>query len=59
MLSLDAGFMYGAICRWRYYTATNHAYTENNVNMSTMAETMSHLVTYCAASGLPHRVCKP
>ena len=39
VLSLDAGFMYGDVPR-RYYTASESAHLENNVNMSTMAETM-------------------
>lgn len=39
VLSLDAGFMYGDVPR-RYYTAGESAHLEDNVNMSTMAETM-------------------
>ncbi|MFZ1474748.1 MAG: aldehyde ferredoxin oxidoreductase C-terminal domain-containing protein, partial [Anaerolineae bacterium] len=39
VLSLDAGFMYGDVPR-RYYTAGESAHIEDNVNMSTLAETM-------------------
>ena len=39
VLSLDAGFMYGDVPR-RYFTAGESAHIEDNVNMSTLAETM-------------------